>query len=89
MNNFLPESYEMTETERRFMEFEEGQNSFRILSSAIVGYEWWVDKGEGGRKPLRVKTAEEEILYSTFPAELNGTREWSRLIPISKPSLHA
>jgi hypothetical protein len=41
------------------MEFEEGANTFRILSSAIVGYEWWVDTEEGGRAPIRVRTAEE------------------------------
>jgi hypothetical protein len=51
--------YETPETERRYMEFEEGQNTFRILSPAIVGYEWWVDTGEGGRAPIRVRTAEE------------------------------
>jgi hypothetical protein len=41
------------------MEFEEGQNAIRILSSAIVGYKWWVEAGEGRRKPKRVRTADE------------------------------
>jgi hypothetical protein len=41
------------------MELEEGLNTFRVLSSAVVGYEWWVDSGEDGRKPLRVRTADE------------------------------
>jgi hypothetical protein len=59
MNNFLPKNYEMPETERRFMEFAEGQNTFRILAPAIVGYEWWEDTGNGDRVPVRVRTAEE------------------------------
>jgi hypothetical protein len=59
MTNFLPEGYETPETERRYMEFEEGTNTFRILSSAIVGYEWWIDTDEGGRTPIRVRTADE------------------------------
>jgi hypothetical protein len=59
MTNFLPEGYKTPETQSNYMEFEEGQNAFRILSSAIVGYKWWVDAGEGGRKPIRVRTADE------------------------------
>jgi hypothetical protein len=59
MNDFLPNGYEVPETERRFMEFEEGANTFRILSTAIVGYEWWEETGNGDRVPVRVRTAEE------------------------------
>src|SRR5687767_2286655 len=59
MNDFLPEGYKTPEIPSNYMELEEGQNAFRILSSAIVGYKWWVDNGEGSRKPLRVRTANE------------------------------
>jgi hypothetical protein len=59
MNDFLPKGYETPEIPSNYMELEEGQNTFRILSSAIVGYEWWVDTGENGRKPMRVRTADE------------------------------
>src|SRR5688572_25113765 len=59
MNDFLPKDYETPEIPSHFMELEEGVNTFRILSSAIVGYKWWVDAGEGGRKPVRVRTADE------------------------------
>jgi hypothetical protein len=59
MNNFLPESYAVPETQQRYMEFAEGANTFRILSPAIVGYEWWEDTGNGDRVPRRVRTAEE------------------------------
>ena len=66
MNDFLLEGYETPEVPSKFMEFEDGLNSFRILSSAIVGYEWWEAHGEAGRKPIRVKTAEE------VPAEIRN-----------------
>jgi hypothetical protein len=73
MNSFLPEGYETPESEQRFMEFVEGQNSFRILSPAIVGYEWWEDTGEGGRVPRRVRTAED------VPSEVrNASNSWDR-----------
>jgi hypothetical protein len=59
MNDFLPKGYETPESEQRFLELAEGQNTFRILSPAIVGYEWWEDTGNGDRVPRRVRTAEE------------------------------
>jgi hypothetical protein len=59
MNDFLPKGYETPESERNYMEFAEGTNTFRILSPAIVGYEWFEDSGDGGRVPRRVRTAEE------------------------------
>jgi hypothetical protein len=59
MNDFLPNGYKTPESPSNYMELEEGQNAFRILSSAIVGYEWWVDAEERNRKPIRVRTADE------------------------------
>jgi hypothetical protein len=68
MNDFLPKDYETPEIPSHFMELEEGVNTFRVLSSAIVGYKWWVNAGEGGRKPMRVRTADdvpEEVKNAT------------------------
>ena len=59
MNDFLPDGYETPEIPSNYMELEEGQNNFRILSHAIVGYKWWIVNGEGNRKPIRVRTADE------------------------------
>src|SRR5918992_821818 len=59
MTNFLPEGYKTPEIPSNYLEFDEGQNAFRILSSAIIGYKWWVDAGEKSRKPIRVRTAAE------------------------------
>ena len=66
MNDFLPKGYETPESEQRYMELEEGQNTFRILSQAIVGYEWWEATDDGGRVPRRVRTAGE------VPAEVKN-----------------
>jgi len=59
MTDFLPEGYQTPEVQSNYMTLEDGENSFRILSSAIVGYEWWTENGEEGRKPVRVRTANE------------------------------
>jgi len=53
---FLKDSYNLPKQKSNYMRLEEGNNTFRVLSSAIVGWEYWVDTDEGGRKPLRVKS---------------------------------
>ena len=39
--SFLPPDYKAP-TSSNYMKLEEGENQFRVLSSAIVGWEWWV-----------------------------------------------
>jgi len=56
--NFLPKNYKEPVI-NNYMKFKEGNNTFRVLSSAITGFEWWVDDKEGNRKPVRSKTDDE------------------------------
>jgi hypothetical protein len=68
-NDFLPPDYEVPETPGKYMKFLKGENKFRILSSPIMGYEWWADeagnvrpqgaKPQKGDKPVRVRMGEE------------------------------
>lgn len=56
MTNFLPKDYEAPVTEGNYYKLKKGENRFRILSPAIVGYEYWtLDK-----KPVRSKTPWED-----------------------------
>jgi hypothetical protein len=55
MNNFLNPNYKVPEAPSNYMDFEEGANKFRVLSSAITGWLWWTGD-EGKRTPHRVKT---------------------------------
>lgn len=48
-NGFLPEGYK--EPEGNYMKLAEGENTFRILSSAVTGYEYWTKDN----KPVRAK----------------------------------
>jgi len=54
MDNFLPDKYQIPEASNGYMKFKQGANTFRILSSAIVGYETWLEE-DNKRKPLRWK----------------------------------
>ncbi len=38
---FLPDQYQVPKSSSGYMKFEKGTNRFRILSSAIIGYEYW------------------------------------------------
>jgi hypothetical protein len=79
MNDFLLAGYETPEIPSQYMEFEEGVNSFRILSNAIVGFEWWVANGKEGRKPVRVRTAEEvpDEVRSTLDDRRRARHFWA------------
>ena len=48
--SFLEKGYKVP-TESRYFKFQQGENSFRVLSSAIIGYEHW----NNDNKPVRNK----------------------------------
>jgi len=56
MNTFLPEGYKVPEASSGYMRLKQGENKFRVLDSAIVGWELWIDDEDGNRKPLRFKS---------------------------------
>lgn len=49
-NNFLPKDYSVPVAGGNYMKFEKGDNVFRILSHAVVGYEYWTKDN----KPVRL-----------------------------------
>jgi hypothetical protein len=59
MSDFLGKGYEIPEPPSNYMSLEEGTNQFRVLSSAIVGFEYWTEDAGGKRRPHRVKTSAE------------------------------
>jgi hypothetical protein len=59
MDEFLPQDYEAPNTDSKYMKFEEGVNNFRVLSKAVVGWEWWTDGAEDAREVHRVKSEAE------------------------------
>jgi len=55
--DFLPKSYEVPESPSNYMRFDQGDNKFRVLSSAIVGFEYF----NKDNKPVRQKESFSEI----------------------------
>lgn len=56
-NNFLPSGYEVPVSEGNYYSFKKGQNTFRVLSPAIVGWEYW----STDKKPIRSREPWEEM----------------------------
>jgi hypothetical protein len=53
---FLPKDYEVPVTPSNYMKLVDGENRFRILGDAVVGFEYFTDKD----KPVRSKEMFEE-----------------------------
>lgn len=51
MNDFLPTGYEVPASPSNYMRLQDGENTFRVMSSAIVGFEYWNVEG----KPVRLQ----------------------------------
>lgn len=63
---FLPQGYEAPVTAGNYMKLEDGDNLFRVLSSAVVGFEYWNREN----KPIRVKTYPENL-----PADIRQEKD--------------
>lgn len=50
-NDFLPSGYEVPQSPSNYMKLVEGENTLRILASAIIGWEYWTTEN----KPVRAK----------------------------------
>lgn len=49
-NSFLPSDYKAPTSDSQFMKLQDGDNKFRILTPAVIGWEGWKNN-----KPFRVK----------------------------------
>lgn len=63
MPNFLPDSYKIPKTPSNYFKFEQGDNKFRVLSSAIVGYEYFT----ADNKPVPVRQKEP---FTAYPEDI-------------------
>ena len=66
-DNFLGTDYKLPETSN-YMKFKEGDNTFRVLSSAITGWEYWTEDN----KPVRRKES-----WSTVPDDIKTEKDGS------------
>lgn len=62
-DDFLGSTYEAPVSEGNYMKFKKGKNQFRVLSSAVVGHEYWTKDN----KPVRSRTAWEELPSDAKP----------------------
>ena len=63
--SFLPDNYEKPKTGGNYFKFKNGDNRFRILSNAVIGYIYWNNEN----KPVRTKERPE--LHQMINPKLN------------------
>ncbi len=51
MTTFLDPNYKVPQSNQNYFKFQQGENNFRVMSSAITGYEYWTEE----KKPVRLK----------------------------------
>lgn len=61
LNDFFPQTDYSIPTTSNYMKFKEGDNTFRALSSAVVGYEYWRKNKEGKDEPVRSREMWDEM----------------------------
>ena len=52
---FLDEGYKVPQSNSRYMKLKDGDNIFRILDKATMGWLDWKTEGDGSKKPIRTK----------------------------------
>jgi hypothetical protein len=71
---FLPEGYEVP-VSSNYMKLQQGENRFRVLDSAIIGQEFWIETKDG-RKPVR-KHKDEAISPNELGADATIKHFWA------------
>lgn len=65
MTSFLPTDYEVPASTGNYMKFDKGENTFRVLSSAIIGWQGWIVK-DGKPAPARFHNDEKPTNLTAF-----------------------
>lgn len=68
MDSFLPKDYSAPKTTGNYFRFAKGENRFRILGPAVVGYEYWnkENKPVRSRTPFKEMPADAKVEDGTF-----------------------
>lgn len=67
---FLPVGYEPPKSKSNYMKFQDGENEFRIMSSPILGWEYW-NKTNGDNKPVRLSYTEDNMKRAALESTKN------------------
>lgn len=66
-DSFLPRGYEVPQSPSDYTKLKKGANKLRILSTPIIGFEYWTEN----RKPVRARE-----IWTTIPANADLKKGW-------------
>lgn len=61
MNSFLPSGYKAPQSSGQFMKLQDGENKFRIMTPAVIGWEGWKENKPFRRKGVTKNVMENEV----------------------------
>lgn len=74
-SSFLPEGYEVPASGGNFMRFQDGENRFRILTPAVLGWQGWKDgkpfNREGVEKNIEADEVDVDEKFGTGKPKIN------------------
>lgn len=77
---FLPDTYKIPVAEGGYYRFQQGENKFRIMSSPILGYEYWTEE-DGKRKPNRLRMEQQFSSEDIAPASVEDVKHfWAMVV---------
>lgn len=86
MDAFLPDTYEPPKSTSGYMKLQDGKNKFRILSSPILGWEYWTQK-DGKKMPVRLaytednyRVAQREALKNVDEKDKKAKHFWAMTV---------
>lgn len=77
--DFLPQDYKIPDATTGYMRLQQGKNKFRVVSSAIIGNEFWITKEDGKRSPVR-KRMNEQINISEIEEDEQIKHFWAFIV---------
>jgi len=77
---WFPEGYKVPVDVSSFMKLEDGDNTFRVLSPAVVGYEWWDEENKPHRSKTKPEATPENIRLTKEGKPTAVKHFWSFLV---------
>lgn len=74
MSDFLKEDYKVPTDSKYLNKFPQGETNFRVLSSAVTGYEYWRMNGEKA-EPVRAKE-----MWKKFPTDIKPDKDGAKKV---------
>lgn len=82
-DDFFPSDFSgVPQTPSNYMKIKDGDNTFRVLSGLVAGYQWFTENSDGSKRPNRVKTFDEvpDTIKDTQDSRKKAKYFWAMVV---------